>query len=599
MKQLLFTLIALLAVHAAFACNPTAGFSNSNTSSGNNLLQLTFTNSSTPGTLTSNQVPRYIVRFGDGASSFVGQGGNVSHNYASTGTYTATMVAEVLDSGTMTVVCGDSTTASVTVSYPACGSSISVAYGSAGAATLTATTPAGTTGMTYSWDYGDTNTGTGSPTTHTYATNGYFTVTLTATSSAPCTWTSTLVIHITNATFAYSCASAHANFTPSTSYNTANFTNTSTNPTSSQSFYNHYTYYYGDGTNGPSTSHTYASAGTYTVCLAMHWFDSISNTQICTDSTCQSVTVAAAPNNITGNISMDTSVCNVTGATYKVWLITLSGTTLAAIDSTTSVSGFFHTYTFSNEPANTYRVKAMVTNGPSAGTGPLPTYGLDSLHWSGAVTFVYSGTGVSSGHNINLQCGTVTSSGPGFIGGNVTQGANKGTKSTGVPDPNIEILISNAAGTPIAYALTDASGNYSFSHLPVPGTYIIYPEVIGYTNTPWTVTLTNSNQSVTNTDFTVHTVSHASTPVTTAVENIAAAQTDITVYPNPSTGFITVASTASAHAVISDVVGHKVFETEIKEGKTELNLSNLKAGMYFINIKSAGLNYSDKIMIQH
>ncbi len=881
MKKLLFTIIGLLFVQYIYACSAAAGFSNSNTSSGNNLLQITFSNSSSVGTLASTQYAEYIVRFGDGLSSDIGYNADISHNYSAAGTYTATIVALIMDTSGPSVVCGDSITANITVSYPACGSAISVSYGSGGAVTLTANTPAGTSGMTYSWDYGDTNTGTGSPTTHTYPSNGYYTVTLTATSSAPCSWTSTLATTITNSPNNYSCATAHAAFTSIISSNSASFTNTSTNPSSLQGFNINYTWYYGDGTNGTSSSHTYATAGTYMLCLAMHWLDTPSNTQICSDSNCQnitigstttctstagfshsfdpfdsnllnegfynssnpgtlssghvaryilrygdgafdtvlhheyvmhdyastgtytatmivlildspgmtlacsdsttasiimnyqpcgtnftasygaagattftantpagtpgmtyswhaifnnfptsgsivsytfpcngqylvwvhasnsscnyndtqyvyistvpftyncnnaaasfsytssfstanftnssippgtncditssaswdygdgnagtsyshtyanagtytirlinqydsanlipicvdtaiqSVTVGTTLNQITGTLHIDTIgqylglVNNPLNPTYKVWLISYNSSTqvLTAIDSMTISGGVAMgtNYAFNNEPADTYRVKAMITNGPSSGTSALPTYGLDSLHWNSATTFYYNGTLVSSGHNINLLNGTVVT-GPGFIGGNVTMGANKASKTTGVPDANVEILIRNAAGN-IAYAMTDVNGNYSFSNLPVPGTYTVYPEILGYQNTPWIVTLTNSYQTANGINFQTHTVSHY-TNTTTGIVNINAVENNIQVYPNPTTGLVNISSNVDAQAVISDVVGHKVFESPINAGLTQLNLSSLQAGMYFISMKSADINYSSKIIIQ-
>jgi hypothetical protein len=362
------------------------------------------------------------------------------------------------------------------------------------------------------------------------------------------------------------------------------------------------TYYYGDGTTGTglNSSHTYSTPGTYNVCLVVKWVDSSNFSNVyCGDSVCNTVTVSSAPNNITGNISFDTATCAVSSPTYNIWLITYdpSTLTLAAVDSINSTTN--SSYSFPNHlsslAAGTYRVKAWVTNATSS-PAPLPTYGLDSLHWNGADSFAYT-SGISSGHDIHLQCGTPTA-GPGFIGGNVTMGANKSTKATGgVPDPNVEILISNAAG-PIAYKFTDANGNYSFSNLPVPGTYTLYPEILGFQNTPWIVTLTTSNETVNNIDFLAHTVSHY-TNTTTAVENVSATENNIAVYPNPSTGLVNITSTIAAHAVISDVVGRKVFETQINAGNTKLNLSTLGAGMYFISIKATGLNYSDKLLIQH
>jgi len=589
--------MALLMAQLSFAC--TAGFSNNNTSANNNLLQVNFINSSNPGTLMAGQTAMYTVRFGDGQSSSVGYNGSVYHNYSTSGTYTAKMIVTVIDSSNQTLVCADSTSASVTVNYSPCASSVSVSYGSNGAVTFTTSTPGGASGMTYFWVFGDGNTGTGSPANHTYASNGTYYVTLYDTSTSPaCTYVNQLTVTITNASSSYNCATAHALFTATPSNNLVYLSNQSTPPGGTASSAAQYTWNFGDGTGphyGSLGSYSYATAGTYTICLSVKWVDSFNtSTVFCTDSICHTVTVGNPPAQITGTLFLDTALCNVTNPSIKVWLITLNTTTniLAAIDSVT-VSG---SYTFSNEPANTYRVKAMVTNGPTAGNGPLPTYGLDSLHWTGATTFSYSGAGISSGHNINLQCGTVTS-GPGFIGGNVTQGANKGTKATGVPAPYIEVLISNAAGN-IAYAITDASGNYSFSNLPVPGTYTIYPEVLGYANIPTVVNLTSTSSSMTNTDFVVHTVSHVSNPVL-AIQNLNANAQRVEVYPNPSTGIININISQDANAFVTDVLGNKIFSGKVQAGVNEINLSTLSSGVYFISIQSEGINYSNKVVIQH
>jgi hypothetical protein len=388
-------------------------------------------------------------------------------------------------------------------------------------------------------------------------------------------------------------ATCTASFTSTVSGLHVLFNNTSTGP-GGTSVYPTYTWYYGDGNHGIANGYTYTAAGTYTACLVAVWTDSLTHMVVCSDSNCNNVTVTGTTvNQISGNLS--DSGCMVSGATYNIWLISYNATTqiLTAVDSI--ISSTSTAYTFNNEAAATYRVKAWVTNATSS-PAPLPTYGFDSLHWNAADSFVYSGTGVSSGHNINLLCGTLTS-GPGFIGGNVTMGANKAAKTTGVPDPNVEILISNATG-PIGYAFTDASGNYSFSNLPVPGTYTIYPEVLGYQNTPWIVTLTTNDESVSSINFQTHTASHYTNTIT-GIENVAVIPANISVYPNPSTGLVNISSNIAGQVVISDVVGHKVFETQINTGNSKLNLADLQAGMYFINIKATGLNYSDKLLIQH
>jgi len=507
MKRLFFTLLAILFTQNIFAC--TAGFTNSFSPSGNNLLQVTFTNTSNPGIIPAGQTELVIYRFGDGTSTPAGNYGSISHNYASPGTYTATIVIEIVDSPAITNIhCADSTTASVTVNYSPCGTAFSVSYGSGFSATFTANNPPGTSGMNYSWAFGDGNSGSGSPITHTYSgpgnNLGNYNVTLTATSSLPCSYTNTEAILFAN--------------------------------------------------------------------------------------------------QISGRLETDTTVCYVTNPAFKVWLITYDAASqiLAAVDSVIvngTVSGFHTPYIFYNEAAGNYRVKTMITNGPTTGTGPLPTYSYDSLHWNAADSFIYGGTGASSGHDINLQCGTITS-GPGFISGNVTMGANKSTKTTN-GQPGIEILISSAVNGNIAYTMTDANGDYSFSNLPVVAggsTYTIYPEILGYQNTPWNITLYPGTDSVSNASFHIATGSHTTTA---GVENISIKEAEINVYPNPTTGLVNIASSVAANAVISDVVGHKVLETAINAGKTQLNLGNLQAGIYFISIKATGLNYTNKIIIQH
>ena len=601
MKNLFLTLFALFMAQLSFAC--TAGFSNSNTSANNNLLQVTFTNSSNPGTLTAGQTASYLVRFGDGQSGYVAYNGNLVHNYTASGTYTAKIIVTVVDSSNQNLVCADSQSASVTVNYSPCASTVSVSYGSNGAVTFTTSTPGGASGMTYFWVFGDGNYGSGSPANHTYASNGIYYVTLFDTSTSPaCTYENQLTVTITNAASSYNCSTAHAAFITSTSNNIGYVTNQSTPPSGTATISAMYYWNFGDGSgivNGLPGYHNYAAAGTYNICLVVKWVDSFNTSNVfCSDSICHSVTVGNPPAQITGTLSLDTALCNVASPAFKVWLITLNTSTniLAAIDSVTLTSPN-HTYTFSNEPANTYRVKAMVTNGPTSGNGPLPTYGLDSLHYSGATTFTYSGAGVSSGHDINLQCGTVTS-GPGFIGGNVTQGANKNAnKTSGVPAPNVEILISNAAGN-IAYALTDVSGNFSFSNLPVPGTYTLYPEVLGYANTPWIVNLSSTTPSISNANFTIHTVSHVSNPVL-AIQNLSASAQHVEVYPNPSTGVVNINLSQDANAIVTDVLGNRIFAGSLLAGVNEINLSNLSSGVYFISIQSEGINYSNKLVIQH
>ena len=197
-----------------------------------------------------------------------------------------------------------------------------------------------------------------------------------------------------------------------------------------------------------------------------------------------------------------------------------------------------------------------------------------------------------------------TTSGPGFIAGDVTTGANRGSTG-GVAVGLLVMAVDAATGNPVQQAYTDGSGHYSFSSLPI-GTYRIYPEAINYATTPANVTLTSSSSSVTTANFVQHTVSKTITPGTAAVNNVANA-TSVVMFPNPSTGKLNISwnnhAAGNATVTIIDMAGRTVHSSAINmnaaNGQAQLELSNLKNGTYQVTIKSADLFYSDKLSVQH
>ncbi|MBA3469319.1 MAG: PKD domain-containing protein [Herpetosiphonaceae bacterium] len=127
----------------------------------------------------------YTWNFGD---SVTGSGANPTHTYAAPGSYTATVTAtNTLGSATA------STT--VLVAAPIAGLAASndgpTALGSATALSASIT---GGSGVTYTWDFGDSTSGSGANPTHTYAVPGSYTATVTATNTLGSTTASTTVI---------------------------------------------------------------------------------------------------------------------------------------------------------------------------------------------------------------------------------------------------------------------------------------------------------------------------------------------------------------------------------------------------------------------
>jgi PKD repeat protein len=189
----------------------------------------------------------YAWNFGDGTTSAEQ---NPSHTYASAGTYTVTL--------TVTNSAGVSSTATATVSVavPAAAAFASVITGLTVQFTDQST---GTPPLTCAWNFGDGTTSAEQNPSHTYASAGTYAVTLTVTNSAGIISTATRDVTV--------FVPPLAAFTSTPSGLTVRFTDQSlgTPPlTCSWDF--------GDGTS-PSLeqnpTHTYATAGIYTVTLTV------------------------------------------------------------------------------------------------------------------------------------------------------------------------------------------------------------------------------------------------------------------------------------------------------------------------------------------
>ena len=313
-------------------------------------------------------------------------------------------------------------------------------------------------------------------------------------------------------------------------------------------------------------------------------------------------------NRISGNVNFYGP--DSAAGTIKVWLITYNTTSLdlEAIDSVTLSTGSgyaaSYAYQFLGEPTDSFRVKAAYFPGTTTTTGYIPTYYTSSFYWHDADVFYHTGT-ADDGKNINMLYGATTS-GPGFISGDVTTGANRGTSAT-VPAVGLQIYLLNASGTLIQQTQTDAAGNYSFSSLPVGTTYTVFPEALGYSTIAYTsISLTSSAPSMTSAAFEQHSLSHTITPSATAVAAVTKASL-IVVFPNPTTGNIFIQwsnkSIGNADVTISDLAGRTVLSSTINinaaSGQSQLNVNDLNNGIYFISIKGAGVNYNGKVMVQH
>jgi len=90
--------------------------------------------------------------------------------------------------------------------------------------------------------------------------------------------------------------------------------------------------------------------------------------------------------------------------------------------------------------------------------------------------------------------------------------------------------------------------------------------------------------------------------ITTTGINEIAGENGINIYPNPAKGEFTItlnAALLNAQVVIFNVLGENVFEINISnELKTEINLKNISAGMYFVKVSDGEKQYTKKLIVE-
>jgi PKD repeat protein len=261
MKKLLLIAATVFSVVAASAqCQ--AGFGYTNAAN-----VFTFSDSSTTA---SGNIIGWAWTFGDNTAPSTSQ--NPQHTYVACGSYEVTL--NIFTSS----FCSSSFTDTVVVTQ-----------GAQPSFTFTVDTTTGdvdfqgapfSTNLNYDWDFGDNSTGSGQNTTHTYASSGTYTVCLTIYDTAQiCSYTicDTVVVYIAPP----SCNVTWTNQSIIAGQQTFTATPVDFDWT--------YTWDFGDASapgNGFVTAHTYATAGTYTVCLTV-----VDTTNGCTSMFCDTVNV--------------------------------------------------------------------------------------------------------------------------------------------------------------------------------------------------------------------------------------------------------------------------------------------------------------------
>ena len=392
--------------------------------------------------------------FGDGTT---GTGNQIAHTYTGPGPYTVCYFITTSNG------CSDSTCMSVSLNTNPCNLTSYIYYDSVGYS-LNAVANGGNAPYSFLWSTGQNTSSIGNITTPgTYC--------VTVTDANACTFTSCYVVG------------------PNGGGCQALFTWTTTPANNVISFMSNVTgnavgllWNFGDGTSSSSTNvtHTYASAGTYNVCLST--IDSTGN--VC-NTTCQTIVIGTTPgnsilcgnlfNDLNSNGVQDNNETNIGGQNIYIWG---NGFQLSA---TTDSSG---NYSF-NIGAGSYTIY-FCAQFPYSITVPQD---------SGNCAFYSVTVGANDticGFNFGLAQNTVAISGTVFSdnNGNGIMDGNEG----GLPYQNVQVgtiwAYTDGNGNYITY---NPTGNYNVNYTPTgvyapyplttPGTLVVVANTVGNTYT--------------------------------------------------------------------------------------------------------------------
>ncbi|MEO0468146.1 MAG: PKD domain-containing protein, partial [Bacteroidota bacterium] len=515
-------------------------------------------NNTTPPTAGST----FMWDFGDGNTSTQM---SPTHSYAQSGTYVACLTV-----GDSTTNCFDTHCQVITLgnNQPGC-SALFFGFPDSLSGLSATFFALDSSYANYFWDFGDGNTGSGWNPTHTYAQPDTYTVCLVVDDGNGCIDSLCQVLPIgivpplpCDANFGF--LSLGGNLLDFFAYSPAVS----------------YSWDFGDGNtgSGPSVQHTYAQAGTYNVCLITD------NGQGCLDTLCQTVVtnVVLPPPGfpIFGQVLANGNPVD----DFTAFLIVYDSVqgTLAAVDTfaSDSMNGFF----FFDAPNGNYFVKAALNSGDPDFANFLPTYYGDELFW-------YDATEVNQNSfpflGINLVPGT-NPGGPGFIGGLVSQGANK---TEGDPIVGMHILVTDMNDLPVAYGLTDTDGAFSISNLPY-GTYKVWAEMWGRSLDHYVVTLGANDPAAEDLAFEVGTDAVTALNAT-GLDDILGAN-GVSLFPNPAREQFTLRldlkTAADLTLDLQNMMGQSVSIKNIDafQGRNEVNwnVSELSKGVYFLRISN-------------
>lgn len=433
--------------------------------------------------------------------------------------------------------------------------------------------------LTYNWDFGDgqTNTTLSTTTTHYYAASGTYTACLTISDTSGCMHTYCNDVIVSNTST--SCQ-AYFGSMVDLYYGGNNFIIDSSIVNGPYMAYLYINNVLVDSSDQFGFPVYFPSPGQHSLCMEIVSAN-------CSSTYCDTVNVIG-----NGNYQISGSVFAQlppnTGDTAMVYLIQADSTNLYLIDSMIAQSNDFN---FTGLTEGHYLVKAALTPNSSSYSNYLPTYAGGVQFWQQADVIGLEASNPTLSEIIMLTNTSQNPGGPGFVGGLISQGANK--QGEGDPEVGVQVMLLDMNDNPVQYTYSNAQGEWEFSNIAY-GTYQVYAEVAGKTTEPVTLTLSAANETFDNVSLTVETQRITGTAITSGIEEILMSTSNL--YPNPTTGGATMTITtdrsANAELVVINAMGQEVMREELmlNVGQQDLNfnISSSPMGIYFMQLRIEG-----------
>ena len=352
----------------------------------------------------------------------------------------------------------------------------------------------------------------------------------------------------------------------------------------------------GGVTNPTSFTTTTGSAGTYT----LQAVDPITGCFVeSTVSVMQSVgspIITADP--VTFSITCTNSmvpigvvVTSTNSVTYQWSTTGISGSTTNST-ATATLAGVYNV-TVTNSPGNNCTtiksitvptditpVVASITPAATI-TCSVPTLTLNAV--PGGANYTYTWTGTSAIVSGSLTQNPIINNG-GIYSVAITNTVNGCVGFAAItvytnPLPNVMISTSNTLLCVGQTASLTASGASSYTWNTTETTSVIAVSPITTTN--YTVTGVDGNGCLNTSIFA------QSVTVCSDIQTITSNET-ISMYPNPSNGFITIEINTIFNLVVMDGLGQEIYNQTLDSGKHIINISNHANGLYFVRATSNG-----------